>query len=58
MGLQFMGVAKAATRKFPMAWLQSVELQQCGNVKGLIAKDLGGVPELFCFVWMDFDDNT
>ena len=55
MGLRFIGVVKTATKKFPMAWLQQVELHQRGDVKGLVAKDPTGVPELLCFVWMDRD---
>jgi hypothetical protein len=36
-----------------MAYLSSIELQQRGDRKGLIAKDSEGKPNLLAFVWMD-----
>ena len=55
MGLRFIGVVKTATKKIPMAWLQRVELRNCGDVKGLVAKDEKGIPKYLSFVWVDRD---
>jgi Transposase IS4 len=45
MGLRFIGVVKTATRKFPMAYLSSLELEQRGDWKGLVAKGTDGKPK-------------
>jgi Transposase IS4 len=52
-GMRFIGVVKTATRRYPMAYLSGIELQQRGDRKGLIAKDNEGKPNLLAFVWMD-----
>jgi hypothetical protein len=54
-GLRFIGVVKTATKKFPMAYLSGLELQQRGDWKGLIAKGTDGHPNMLAFVWMDRD---
>jgi Transposase IS4 len=51
-GLRFIGVVKTATKKFPMAYLSCLELQERGGRKGLIARDDNGYPNLLAFVWM------
>jgi hypothetical protein len=51
-GLWFIGVVKTATRRFPMAYLQGLELQKRGNRKGLTMR---GNTSLCAFVWMDCD---
>jgi Transposase IS4 len=50
-GLRFIGVVKTATRRFPMAYLQGLELQKRGDRKGLIMR--GEPTSLLAFVWMD-----
>ncbi|KAG7360951.1 transposase IS4 [Nitzschia inconspicua] len=52
-GLKFIGVVKTATKKFPMAHLQAVELQGIGDRRGLVARDDEGNPSLIACVWMD-----
>jgi Transposase IS4 len=53
-GLRFIGVIKTAARRFPMAYLQGLELQKRGDRKGLIMR--GEPPtSLLAFVWMDRD---
>ena len=53
MGLRFIGVVKTATKMFPMAWLSSIELQERGQRKGLVAKNADGRATMMAFVWMD-----
>ncbi|KAG7349008.1 transposase IS4 [Nitzschia inconspicua] len=52
-GLKFIGVVKTATKKFPMAYLQALELQGRGDIRGLVARDAEGDPSLIACVWMD-----
>jgi hypothetical protein len=54
-GLRFIGVVKTATRQFPMAYLNRIELSVRGDRKGLIAKDANNQPAMMAFVWMDRD---
>ena len=51
--MKFIGVVKTATKRFPMAYLSSVELQDRGDRFGLISKDANGKPSMLAFVWMD-----
>ena len=55
MGLRFIGVVKMATKKFPMSYLSNLELVQCGDYKGLVARGTDGQPTMLSFVWMDRD---
>ena len=55
MGLHFIGVVKTATKKFPMSYLSNLELVQCGDNKGLVARGIDGQPTMLSFVWMDWD---
>ena len=55
MGLHFIGVVKAATKKFPMSYLSNLELVQCGDYKGLVARGTDRQPIMLSFVWMDSD---
>ena len=55
MGLHFIGVVKAATKKFPMSYLSNLELVQHGDYKGLVARGTDGQPTMLSFVWMDRD---
>ena len=55
MGLLFIGVVKTATRKFPMSYLSNLELVQCGDYKGLVARGTGGQPTMLLFIWMDWN---
>ena len=52
-GLRFVGVVKTATSEYPMAHLQSQELEERGDRYALLTKDDNNNPFLFCFVWMD-----
>ena len=54
-GLRFIGVVKTATKKFPMSYLSNLELVQCGDYKGLVARGTDGQPTMLSFVWMDWD---
>ena len=53
MGLRFIGVVKNATKKFPMSFLSTYELQTRGDWKGLVTKNEDGNPSMIAFVWMD-----
>ena len=55
MGLHFIGVVKMATKKFPMSYLSNLELVQCGDYKGLVARGTDGQPTMLSFIWMDQD---
>ena len=55
MGLRFIGVVKTATKKFPMSYLSNLELVQCGDYKGLVARGTDGQPTVLLFIWMDRD---
>ena len=55
MGLHFIGVVKTATKKFQMSYLSNLELVQCGDYKGLVARGTNGQPTMLSFVWMDQD---
>ena len=55
MGLCFIGVVKMATKKFPMSYLSNLELVQCGDYKGLVARGTNGQPTMLSFVWMDWE---
>ena len=37
-GLNFIGVIKTATRKFPVAYLSNVEFQNRGDMSGLLTR--------------------
>ncbi|KAG7366471.1 transposase IS4 [Nitzschia inconspicua] len=52
-GLKFIGVVKIATKKYPMANLQALELQGRGDRRGSVARDAEGNPSLIACVWMD-----
>jgi hypothetical protein len=53
-GLRFIGVVKTATRKFLQAYLSSLlELVQCGDRSGLIAKGPDGISKMLAFIWLD-----
>ena len=53
MGLNFIGVVKMATKKFPMFYLSNLELVQHGDYKGLVARGTDGQPTMLSFIWMD-----
>ena len=44
-----------ATKKFPMPYLSNLELVQCGDYKGLVARGTNGQPTMLLFIWMDRD---
>jgi hypothetical protein len=54
--LRFIGVVKTATRKFPMAYLQTLEMDERGEHKGLYTPRVDtepNTPGLMALVWMD-----
>ena len=51
-GLRFIGVVKTATKRFPSAKLHSIELQNRGDLKGLLTTTPDGT-RFLAFVWMD-----
>ena len=51
-GLRFISVVKTATWRYPQNDLSSIELQQCGDFKGLTSSTNDGAT-LLAFVWMD-----
>ena len=54
-GIRFIGVVKTATKKFPMAYLSSIELDEGrGQRVGVVLKT-NGVPTMMAYVWMDRD---
>ena len=55
MGLCFIGVFKTVNKKFPMSYLSNLELVQCGDYKGLVARGTDEQPTMLSFVWMDQD---
>ena len=52
LGVGFIGVVKTATRQYPMAWLQSYELGERGDRKGLVSYQ-DGKPTLLSYAWVD-----
>ena len=54
-GMGFIGVVKTATRKFPMAYLSNLEMQERGDRHGVVTRGANGVTTLMAFVWMDRD---
>ena len=53
-GLRFIGVIKTAKWKFLMAYLSNIELQNQGDMSGLLTRPLDRKnPVLGDFVWMD-----
>ena len=55
MGVHFIGVVKTATKKFPISYLSNLELVQCGDDKGLVARGTDGQPTTLSFIWMDWN---
>ena len=55
-GLQFIGVVKTATRKFPHQCLQACELEERGSFKASFHhKTHESDPDTMAFIWMDRD---
>ena len=53
-GLRFIGVIKTPTRKFTMAYLSNIELQNWGYMSGLLTRPVDRTkPVLGDSVWMD-----
>ena len=54
-GLRFIGVVKTATKKFPLAYLSSVEFDQVrGQLEGIVLKK-DGIAQMMAYSWMDCD---
>ena len=54
-GLGFIGVVKTATKRFPQAYLSTIELENRGDYRGVVSKNPNGRPIYAAFVWMDRD---
>jgi hypothetical protein len=52
-GLRFIGVVKTATRRFPMAYLQILELEKRGDPKGLIMRGGDQHHSLHSWGWIE-----
>ena len=50
--LRFSGVVKTATKQYPMKWLSSVEMQNRGDMEGLVSKEQNQ-NTMHAFVWVD-----
>ena len=53
MGLQFIGVVKTATKKYPQHYLPTVELPEKGDYKGALNIEPTTGYLLLAFVWVD-----
>ena len=49
----FVGVVKTATRRFPVAYLSLLEIQDQVEHHGLVLRDVGGISTMVSFVWID-----
>ena len=54
-GFAFHWSGQDGHQKFPMSYLSNLELVQCGDYKGLVARGTDGPPTMMSFVWMDRD---
>jgi hypothetical protein len=54
-GMGFIGVVKTATKRFPMAYLSNLEMQQRGERNGVVTRGADSATTLMAFVWMDRD---
>ena len=52
-GLRFIGPVKTATKQFPLQYLQTHELTNRGNHKGVVNSNLETGDKLMDFVWVD-----
>jgi predicted RNA-binding Zn-ribbon protein involved in translation (DUF1610 family) len=52
LGFGFIGVVKTATRGYPKAYLESLELRERGDYEGVVTLE-NGLPTMMAFVWMD-----
>ena len=49
----FVGVVKTATRRFPVAYLSLLEIQDQVEHHGLVLRDVDGISTMVDFVWVD-----
>ena len=54
-GFAFHWSGQEGHQKFPMSYLSKLELVQCGDYKGLVARGTDRQPTILSFVWMDRD---
>ena len=52
-GFAFHWSGQDGHQKFLMSYLSNLELLQCGDYKGLVARGTNGQPTMLLFVWMD-----
>jgi hypothetical protein len=55
LGFGFVGVVKTATREYPMAYLQAIELSNRGDYEGVVTLGANGQATMIAFVWMDHE---
>jgi hypothetical protein len=53
LGFGFIGVVKTATRGYPKAYLEGLELSNRGDYEGVVTLGENGLPTMMAFVWMD-----
>jgi hypothetical protein len=53
LGFGFIGVMKTATRGYPKAYLEGLELSNHGDYEGVVTLGENGQPRMMAFVWMD-----
>ena len=49
LGMRFIGVVKAVSKQFPMAYLHALEFDKQGECKGL----MNATTSMYAFVWVD-----
>jgi hypothetical protein len=49
----FIGIIKTVMRKYPMAYLQALELSNRGDYEGVVTLAENGQATMMAFVWMD-----
>jgi hypothetical protein len=54
-GMEFIGVVKTATKKFPMGYLSNLEIKERGDWHGVVTRGANDMTTLMDFVWMDRD---
>ena len=53
MGLEFIGIVKTATKKYPMEYLSAKELSNRGETVSLVRKNATGSLTMMAVLWMD-----
>jgi Transposase IS4 len=54
-GMKFIGVMKTATKEYPLAHVQSIEMEARGDMLRLVSNNAIGIPQFLAFVWLGRD---